>query len=145
MARAPRIVPHRFKTALVQTTGRLLSGGKSPEEAFGDLFNEVQMRRIYSDGKTFVDLVPRKRANEIMREYRLAKKDPNFNLSEFLSRHFYEFAPHKEQVFIMSPDRNPRQHVTELWPQLQRRNRKNRGSLLALPYEYVVPGGRFSE
>lgn len=145
MTSARKTVPHRLKTALVRTTGRLLSDGKSPERAFGDLFNEVQIKRIYGDGKTFVDLVPRKRTNEIMREYRLAKKDPDFNLSEFLSRHFYEFAPHKERLYIMSPDRSPRQHVTELWPQLQRRNRKNRGSLLALPYEYVVPGGRFSE
>lgn len=145
MTSARKTVPHRLKTALVRTTGRLLSDGKSPERAFGDLFNEVQIKRIYGDGKTFVDLVPRKRTNEIMREYRLAKKDPDFNLSEFLSRHFYEFAPHKERLYTMSPDRSPRQHVTELWPQLQRRNRKNRGSLLALPYEYVVPGGRFSE
>ncbi len=145
MASAKHKIPSRLKTALVKTAGFLLSDGKSPEDAFGDLFEEVQTQRVFGDGKTFVDLVPRRRTREIMREYRLAKKDPNFNLTEFLGRHFYEFAPHREQVYIMSPNRSPRQHVTELWEQLHRRNRKNRGSLLALPHEYIVPGGRFSE
>lgn len=138
-------VSHKLKTALVKTTGRLIGAGKSPDEVYGDLFLEVQSRRVYGDGKTFVDMVPKKRAREIMREYRLAKADPHFDLSEFINRHFYEFAPHKEQKYIMSPERNPRQHVKELWPQLQRRNRKTRGSLVALPHEYIVPGGRFSE
>ena len=142
---AERSASHKLKTALVKTTGRLMSVGKSPEEAFGDLFREVQTQRVYGDGKTFVDLVPKKRAREIMREYKLAKADPHFNLGDFINRHFYEFAPHKEHTYIMSPDRSPRQHVRELWNQLQRRNRKTRGSLVALPHEYVVPGGRFSE
>ncbi len=142
---ANKALPSKLKTALVKTAGFLMSDGKSPDDAFGELFNEVQKRRIYSDGKTFVDLIPRKRAKEIMKEYRLAKKDPKFDLAEFLGRHFYEFKPHKDQVFIMSPDRGPRQHVSELWPQLERRNRKVRGSLIALPHEYIVPGGRFSE
>lgn len=138
-------VPHKLKTALVKTTGHLLMAGKSPEEVFGELFHEVQAQRVYGDGKTFVDLVPKKRAREIMREYYLAKEDPNFSLGDFISRHFYEFAPHKEKAYIMSPNRSPRQHVSELWTQLERRNRKTRGSLIALPHEYIVPGGRFSE
>ena len=68
MASSKDRVPSRLKTALVKTAGFLLSDGKSPEDAFGDLFNEVQTRRIFSDGKTFVDLVTRKRTREIMRE-----------------------------------------------------------------------------
>lgn len=143
MARQP--VSSKLKTALVKSTGLLLSAGKSPEDVFGELFLEVQAKRIYGDGKTFVDMVPKKRAREIMREYQLAKADPHFDLGDFISRHFYEFAPHKEEKYIMSPDRSPRQHVSELWKQLQRRNRKTRGSLVALPHEYIVPGGRFSE
>ena len=33
----------------------------------------------------------------IQQEYVLAKSDPNFDLREFVSRHFYEFAPHKQK------------------------------------------------
>jgi alpha,alpha-trehalase len=139
-------VSHKLKTALVKTTGHLLSVRKSPDEALGDLFADVQSRRVYSDGKTFADLVPRRRAREIMREYRLARTDPNFDLGDFVSRHFYEFAPHKEnEEYILSPTVSPLEHIHNLWRVLERRNRRDRGSLIALPHEYIVPGGRFSE
>lgn len=134
-----------IKTAIVRVAGRLIRDAKSPENLYGDLFHDVQMQQLFPDGKTFVDLVPRLRANAIVEEYELLRDDPNFKMDEFIARHFYEFAPHRSQAYTMSPDRSPRQHVTELWPQLLRRNRKTRGSLLALPYPYVVPGGRFSE
>ena len=134
-----------IRTGFVKSIGRVATSKKSPEELFGDLFNDVQSKKIYSDGKTFVDLVPKRRAKEIVKEYYLLKQDPDFNLQDFVFHHFYEFAPHKDEKYIMSPNRSPREHVTQLWPQLIRRNRKQRGSLLPLPYSYVVPGGRFSE
>ena len=135
----------KLKTALVATTGSLLKVGKSPDEALGDLFKEVQTSRVYGDGKTFVDLVPRGRMKAIQKEYMLAKEDPNFDLREFVNRHFYEFAPHKVNEFHFSPSRTVSEHIHLLWKHLERRNRMNRGSLIALPYPYIVPGGRFSE
>ncbi|HCH34170.1 MAG: Neutral trehalase [Candidatus Saccharibacteria bacterium GW2011_GWC2_48_9] len=138
-------VSHKLKTALVKTTGQLISPSKSPDEALGDFFLEVQSRQVYDDGKTFVDLIPKKRANQIVKEYRLAQKDPNFDLRDFVSRHFYEFMPDRQPEYIFSPTVSPREHARGLWSELRRRNRKDRGSLIALPHEYVVPGGRFSE
>lgn len=135
----------KLKTALVQTAGRLLREQKGPDRQFGELFQQVQHRRVFSDGKTFADLVPRKRAQVIMRDYHRRRQDPRFNVEQFVKHNFYEFAPHKHQQHTLSTGRSARQHVRELWPQLVRRNRKARGSLLALPYPYVVPGGRFSE
>ena len=131
-----------MKTALVKTAGQLMKTGKSPDEALGDLFMEVQAKRIYEDGKTFVDLVPKRRAREIIKEYNLAKQDPDFSLGDFVNRHFYEFAPHKEQTYNMSPGISPREHVSALWNQLERRNRKQRGSLIALPHSILcrAPG-----
>lgn len=141
-----REVSDKLKTAMVATAGRLLRTGKSPEELFGELFEQVQLSQVYEDGKTFVDLLPRKRATEILKEYELSSKDPNFDLREFTARHFYEFAPHKDnEEFNTSPADNPVEHINNLWRQLERRNRVARGSLVALPYPYIVPGGRFSE
>ncbi len=68
----------KLKSALVATTGNLVRTGKSPDEGLGDLFVAVQENRIYDDGKTFVDLVPRARMKSIQQEYKLARKDPNF-------------------------------------------------------------------
>ena len=147
----PRRIPfkiprdEKLKTALVNTTGALIRTSKSPDEALGELFAAVQKNRIYDDGKTFVDLVPRARMKAIQQEYKLSKDDPNFDLREFVSRHFYEFAPHKEkEEFTTDPHRTVSDHIHMLWDVLERRNRLNRGSLIAFQHPYIVPGGRFS-
>jgi len=135
-----------LKSAFVTTTGNLRRVSKSPDEALGELFDEVQQRQVYSDGKTFVDLVPRRRMRQIQQEYLLERQDPNFNLNEFVTRHFYEFAPHKDRKeFHTNNDLTVTQHIEVLWTELERRNRRDRGSLIALPHKYIVPGGRFSE
>lgn len=133
-----------LKTALVATAGALMRPNKSPDEAMGALFSDVQQHRIYDDGKTFVDLIPRKRMQQIKKEYLIEKNDPNFDLHEFVNRHFYEFQ-YTTPVYRSDMDRTAREHVRDLWPVLERRNRRDRGSLVALPHPYIVPGGRFSE
>ncbi len=140
-------VPHdRVKTGIAVTADALLRTRLSPDRAYGELFRDVQKQNILGDGKTFVDLIPRDRERAIRQEYELAKRDPNFDLREFIVRHFYEFAPHKDRdAYQPGPDTTINEHIDALWHELERRNRKSRGSLLTLPYHYVVPGGRFSE
>ncbi|HMS93536.1 MAG TPA: alpha,alpha-trehalase TreF [Candidatus Saccharibacteria bacterium] len=132
------------KTSVVKTAGRVKPVPKSPDEGLGQLFSDVQQRQVYSDGKTFVDLVPRRRMKQIQQEYLLERKDPNFSLHEFLNRHFYEFNIGKSS-YTTKPDSTMRNHISDVWKVLERRNRVDRGSLIALPHKYVVPGGRFSE
>lgn len=132
------------KTAVVQTAGALMPVSESPEEALKALFEEVQQRRIYPDGKTFADMIPRQRVRRLLRTYEAEQSLPGFDLHDFVDRHFYEFLPGGHEVHIQN-NVSTREHVKNLWPQLQRRNRRDRGSLVAVPHEYVVPGGRFSE
>lgn len=134
----------KIKSALAMAAGILGRTSPSPDEAMKELFADVQTARVYSDGKVFPDLVPRRRMKEIQKEYLLAKADPDFDLREFVSRHFYEFG-HPEAQYSSNPTHTPRQHITELWHVLERRNRRARGSLIAIPHSYIVPGGRFSE
>ena len=141
----PNKADDRLRSALVTTTGVLLRASKSPDEALGELFEQVQAHRVYDDGKTFVDLIPKARAIQIKKEYALAKQDPHFDLRDFVSRHFYEFQHDTISAFQVDETRTPHQHITALWPVLERKNRRDRGSLLSLPYSYIVPGGRFSE
>jgi alpha,alpha-trehalase len=133
-----------IKSALVNTAGALMLTRASPDEALGDLFADVQKHQVYNDGKTFIDLIPRKRMKQIKKEYVVESQDPNFDLHEFVGRHFYAFQ-HSSPDYVSNPDHAPREHIKELWTVLERRNRRDRGSLIALPYPYVVPGGRFSE
>ena len=148
--RATRRLVHvskdKIKTGIAVTAGTLVRSAQSPDEAYGDLFRDVQKKNILGDGKTFADMIPKKRAQAIRQEYTLAKQDPDFDLRDFVSRHFYEFSGR-----LTNGDYEPQhdtpilEHISELWNELERRNRKTRGSLLPLPYKYIVPGGRFSE
>lgn len=137
---------NKIKSSLVSATGQLLLSKKGPDEVLGQLLADVQHNRLYDDGKTFVDLVPKKRLASIHQEYMLAREDPEFELGEFVSRHFYELAPLRS-VKTTKPDkeRTISQHISHLWTKLERHNRRDKGSLIALPYKYIVPGGRFEE
>lgn len=134
----------KIKSSLVSTAGQLMHSSKSPDEALGILFSDVQENRIYSDSKLFADLVPRHRVKHIQQEYLLLKKDPQFDLRDFISRHFYVLSTQKT-AYITDPTATPREHIRELWVELERKYRRDKGSLIALPYAYIVPGGRFSE
>jgi alpha,alpha-trehalase len=134
----------KLKSAIVATTGSLLRAGPSPDEALGQLFAEVQKKRVYDDGKTFVDLIPKRRMKQIQQEYLLEKKDPQFDLRDFVSRHFYRYGAY-ENSYHTDPTMSAQEHIQELWHVLERKNRRDRGSLVAVPHAYVVPGGRFSE
>lgn len=134
----------QLKSALVNTAGALMLTKSSPDDALGELFSEVQLHQVYDDGKTFIDLIPKGRIRQIKKEYMLEKQDPNFNLHEFVNRHFYAFQ-HASPSYHTDAGRTAREHIADLWSVLERRNRRDRGSLIAIPYPYIVPGGRFSE
>jgi alpha,alpha-trehalase len=134
----------KLKSTLVATAGGFFPTMRSPDEALGELFADVQRSGIYGDGKTFADLIPRKRMEQIQKEYMLVKNDPHFNLREFLSLHFYKYSAY-DTPYRTDPGATPREHIADLWTFLERKNRLDRGSLLALPNPYIVPGGRFTE
>lgn len=135
----------KLKTAVVQTAESIHRPPESPDVAMKELFDAVQDQLVYPDSKTFADLVPRGKAKTLLSQYLLAKDADGFDIRQFVNEHFYEFKPRLGDIKSIMPTDDPRQHVRDLWPELTRRNRKNRGSLIALPYPYVVPGGRFDE
>ena len=150
MANLPKIntdpITDPLKSALVKTAGMLLKSDKDVDTLLGDLLLDVQNQNVYGDGKTFVDLVPARRLRSIKEEYKILKKDPEFDLREFVTRHFYDATEGVYQrAYESHPEHTPLEHIDELWKFLERRNRVTRGSLIPLPHTYVVPGGRFNE
>lgn len=115
----------------------------SPDELMGELFQDVQLRRVFPDGMTFVDLVPAKKLNRVLKIYELEREQPGFSLHDFVQRHFHNYlqAPHN---YTTNPDHTLEEHILELWPVLTREVFRDKGSLIALPHPYVVPGGRFA-
>jgi len=137
---------NKIKSSLVTTVGYLLPYSKSPDEGLGQLFTDVQGQQIYGDGKTFADLIPKSKAKRLQQEYFLEKKDPDFDLREFLARHFYDLSLEQPNYKLSSySDQTLLQYISNMWTVLERRNRRDKGSLIALPYAYIVPGGRFNE
>ncbi|NCU31036.1 trehalase [Candidatus Saccharibacteria bacterium] len=137
----------KLKTAFVSTAGRLMLTQKSPDEILGEFFSDVQMQQVFGDGKTFIDLVPKKRLSALKKEYELVRLDPNFVLADFVKQHYYELSPEKAEIRLNNYPQgmNAREHVTWLWDHLVRTVHKSKGTLFALPYPYIVPGGRFEE
>src|ERR1700722_8880965 len=118
----------------------------SPEVLFKDLFAAVQTGAIYTDGKTFVDAVPKDAPARILDQYHSDRPDSPQALQSFVAAHFIlpaEAASGKsspEKVSIVN-------HIDNLWYQLTRTTPKTPqySSALPLPKPYVVPGGRFRE
>lgn len=132
-----------LKSALVNTLGVLMPTKPSPEDSLGELFSAVQTQGLFEDPQTFIDLIPRRKPKRIKAEYDLKKDDPNFNLEEFTRHNFFSH-PHNTGDYQTKDDHTPREHIHELWTVLKRKYLQDSGSLIALPYEYVVPGGRFA-
>ncbi len=117
----------------------------SPDERYGELFAAVQMARVFPDGKTFVDCEPKYPTDQILEAYEAQKKDPDFNLEDFVKENFD--LPERP-ITDYQTDRNDsaEEHVEELWDVLTRQSdTMDVGSLIPLPKPYIVPGGRFRE
>ena len=112
----------------------------------GPLFHDVQLARVFSDSKTFVDAKPRSAPSEIAALYATARTAPGFDLRAFVAQHFDVPPPAGEGVRT-DTTRTMEEHIRALWPALTRSADvpDPRSSLIPLPGAYVVPGGRFRE
>ena len=104
----------------------------------GPLFAAVQERRLFADGKTFADAVPRGPVPPI---------DPaalgDDDLRAFVLAHFA--LPAQDSVPAVAPGLPLRAHIAATWDALARPPVAARGSALAIDAAHVVPGGRFLE
>lgn len=113
----------------------------SPADQFGDLFAAVQEGRMFEDGKTFVDAVPKRDPAAIMADYHAALPHSSEELRAFVLTNFVVPGVNDRAVLPL------REHIRALWPQLVRQPDAavQAGSRISLPEAYVVPGGRFRE
>jgi len=136
--------------ALLLTLGVLancvFAGTTSPADNFGELFVQVQLQKIFPDGKTFVDAQPKAAPTIIMQDYARAKPATKIELQEFVRSHFE--LPAANATATNSNEHLPLlAHINALWSLLQRApgDEIENSSALALPHTYIVPGGRFRE
>jgi alpha,alpha-trehalase len=111
-----------------------------------ELFRNVQEQRVFKDSKTFVDCVPKKSIGQILQDYNEQKSRKNFDLKSFVEANF-QLPDRPQSKFKSDSLSTMEEHITKLWPVLTRKadQYNANASLIPLPNQYVVPGGRFSE
>jgi alpha,alpha-trehalase len=119
---------------------------ETPLELYGQLFVDVQLQRVFPDSKTFADAVPNGAPAEILQGYEAERARPGFDLRAFVRRHF-SLPRAQGESYRAVPGQDVCDHIDGLWPVLERAPEpvSPYGSLLPLPFPYVVPGGRFAE
>ena len=133
-----------FLSAVAVSHAQLLSPAP-PDRIYGQLFTDVQMQKIFPDGKTFVDCVPKRNVADIMYDYGM-QKGPSFDLQKFVSENF--IIPGKATGgYVTDSTQDIVAHIKTLWSVLKRKadTVTPGSSLLPLPNPYIVPGGRFRE
>jgi alpha,alpha-trehalase len=112
-------------------------------QSLGPLYEAVQSSGILPDSKTFVDCTPKLDPRAIAEAYAHAHTQAGFDLMQFVQQHF-EF-PKSPDTGYSSAQKPIVEHLNALWSQLERRPDDAGGTLIPLPYPYIVPGGRFRE
>ncbi len=117
-----------------------------PSVAFGPLYAAVETEGVFADSKSFADAVPDQAPAAIVAAYLHERDRPGFDLRRFVDRHF-RIAARKAVPYRLTPEQGVRDYISDMWDVLRRAPDRGRdfSSLLALPYPYIVPGGRFSE
>jgi alpha,alpha-trehalase len=112
-------------------------------ETLASLYTDVQLQEVFADSKYFVDCTPVGNAADILHAYEKQKVQPGFNIRKFIAAHF--ILPAELKNDYQSGDKPIVQHLNDLWNVLTRQPSVAKGTLISLPFSYIVPGGRFRE
>ncbi|MCL5030403.1 MAG: trehalase [Bacteroidetes bacterium] len=116
-------------------------------QLYGELFNEVQSKKIFKDSKTFVDSIPQKDPQNILQEFLSDRFKNTFDLKDFVLHNFN--LPEEDNIKLNLPkNRSMEEHIMMIWDFLVRKPLaiyNNYSTLIPLVDEYIVPGGRFRE
>ena len=120
-------------------------GFYQPWQSLGPLFHDVQMAGVFPDSKTFVDCTPKSNPYEIAEKYEEVKNNPDFDLEAFVKANFEE--PVSPEVKNIEENEFFQEHLDNMWVDLTREASDTSAisTLISLPGQYVVPGGRFRE
>ena len=90
-----------------------------PDKVYGKLFIDVQMNKVFADGKTFVDCIPKRRPAEIVADYETAKTASGFDLKKFVEENF-ELPAGAADNYKTNNTEDVVTHIRNLWAVLKR-------------------------
>src|ERR1700748_3660465 len=89
-----------------------------PEKIYGKLFVDVQMNKVFADGKTFVDCIPKRKPTDIVADYETARATQGFDLKKFVSDNFDIPTPVTEG-YKTNTSEDVVTHIKNLWTVLK--------------------------
>ncbi len=118
-----------------------------PSIEYGALYSAVELAGVFSDSKTFPDLVANGTPTSIVSAFEAMREAPDFNLATFVAANFTGPTPAGPSVTAAPKGTGLLAYIAGLWPVLTQTTTSvpAYSTLLPLPYPYVVPGGRFRE
>jgi alpha,alpha-trehalase len=118
-----------------------------PSIEYGDLYSAVELAPVFSDSKTFPDMIPSEAPDQVLSKYDDEKGTQGFDLTNFVNHYFSGPTPPGPTVNPAAAGEGLIDYVESLWSVLEQSAMTvpPYSSLLPLPYPYVVPGGRFRE
>ncbi len=126
-------------------------GDKTASVSYQEYYNSafyhaVQMAHFYPDSKTFSDATPHLPLEALLALYEEEKTQSHFDLKSFVEANFTIPQPF-QAAFVSDRSKTVQAHIVALWDELTRSpdNIKANSSLIPLPEDYIVPGGRFRE
>ena len=119
---------------------------RPPSVSLGDLFVAIHRAKIYTDPKSASDATPDQSPDSLVALWKQEKDKPGFDLKTFVTKHF-TMPVLRTASYSRKPDENVRDYISGMWDVLTRKADQPVAwsSLLSLPNDYIVPGGRFSE
>ncbi len=84
-----------------------------PDKIYGQLFHDVQMAKVFPDGKTFVDCIPKRSPKDIVTDYAKQKSIQGFDLKKFVSDNFD--LPRTPQLNYITKETDVVMHIKNLW------------------------------
>ena len=130
--------------------GRVENASLTPLELFPGLFERVSEAKIFEDPKEWVDVTFEEEPKVILEAYEKENPDTRDALKKFVQKYFSRPTQLKADGNSQSltKPQSLTDHIDTLWGQFRRGAHTTsniRSSVIELPHDYIVAGGRFDE
>jgi alpha,alpha-trehalase len=110
------------------------------------IFERAHLEKIHVDGKAITDAIAKEEHKYILEIYKIDSIKPDFNFKTFFNTYF-EYPASVSNDFKSDVNDDLQLHIKKLWPLLTKKAKVSDeiSSMIDLPHDYIVPGGRFGE
>src|SRR5690606_6533168 len=95
-----------------------------PDQLFGPLFHDVQMKEVFPASITFADCFPKRSPEEVLSLYEIQKHTQDFDLKAFVLEYF-EIPTPIDTAYVSNQELPVAEHISNVWPISTRSSQTN--------------------